>query len=357
MRNSTTTNTTLPPRRSSTQSHDGGGNDEELDISVLSFSHQYYEQQGREREGDKGTEGEGEETNPSPVITVEEQAAAAASTLAGGMKGKSAAAMAQAVKDYKIMVEYKWLKRQAPAGVYLLPSSHSSSSPSTTTTTPSSSSPSPFLRSWHGVAFIRRAVYGRGVFKFVLSLPPAYNDRDTWPRVRFLTLPLFHPMVHPRTGELDIRSFYPAWDPDRHYIVTVLTLLKKIFYMKPPDFEPFFSAGPGKPALFNPEAAELLKTDPAEYLRRVEECVSRSQENVYCLTDDSPLRFTEPSPKHAAFHQALREMHDKGLEATHPPKFSILETLRGMEGGMEGGKEGGKEGGREGEQAEGKRRA
>ena len=29
-----------------------------------------------------------------------------------------------------------------------------------------------------------------------------------------------------------MRAFYPTWDPETHYIVTVLTLLKKIFYMK-----------------------------------------------------------------------------------------------------------------------------
>jgi hypothetical protein len=65
-------------------------------MSVLSFSHQYHEQQqGPGREGEKEKEGEGQETNPPPVITVEEQAAAAASALAGGMKGKSAVARAQ----------------------------------------------------------------------------------------------------------------------------------------------------------------------------------------------------------------------------------------------------------------------
>ena len=65
-------------------------------MSVLSFSHQYHEQQqGPGREGEKEAEGEGEETNPPPVSTVEEQATAAASTLAGGMEGKSATARAQ----------------------------------------------------------------------------------------------------------------------------------------------------------------------------------------------------------------------------------------------------------------------
>lgn len=35
-----------------------------------------------------------------------------------------------------------------------------------------------------------------------------------------------------QTGELDLKGAYPEWDPDRHFVVTVLTFVKKIFYMK-----------------------------------------------------------------------------------------------------------------------------
>jgi hypothetical protein len=51
-----------------------------------------------------------------------------------------------------------------------------------------------------------------------------------------------------QTGELDLRSSFPEWNPDKHYLITVLTFLKKIFYMK--DFPPL-------PAPPNPEAHAL----------------------------------------------------------------------------------------------------
>ena len=42
----------------------------------------------------------------------------------------------------------------------------------------------------------------------------------------------YSPLVDENTGELDVKGAYPDWDPARHYVVTVLTFLKKIFYVK-----------------------------------------------------------------------------------------------------------------------------
>lgn len=105
-------------------------------------------------------------------------------------------------------IEYKHLKNHAPAGVYLVPSLDA-------------------LRLFHGVIFVRRGPYTNGIFKFQLHLPPKYNDVDTWPRIIFSSS-VYSPHVDAKTGELDIRSTYPSWDPHRHYLVTVLTYLKKV---------------------------------------------------------------------------------------------------------------------------------
>lgn len=72
----------------------------------------------------------------------------------------------QAVKDYKLTVEYKHLRQNAPGGVYVVPSFSD-------------------LRLWHGVVFVRRGMYATGVFRFRVELPRAYNDHNTWPRVFF----------------------------------------------------------------------------------------------------------------------------------------------------------------------------
>ncbi|KAH8085088.1 hypothetical protein JL720_7809 [Aureococcus anophagefferens] len=64
---------------------------------------------------------------------------------------------AQAIKDYKLTVEYKHLKQNSPGGIYVVPSFAD-------------------LRTWHGVIFVRRGMYASGVFKFRVELPPEYND-------------------------------------------------------------------------------------------------------------------------------------------------------------------------------------
>lgn len=64
-----------------------------------------------------------------------------------------------------------------------------------------------------------------------VELPPDYNDVGTWPVIRF-TSSVFNPMVSPTTGELDLKSVFPEWVPGKHYMVTALTYLKKVFYMK-----------------------------------------------------------------------------------------------------------------------------
>lgn len=80
----------------------------------------------------------------------------------------------------RMMVEYKHLQKSAPAGVYLLPAPGQ-------------------LRVFHGAIFVRRALYKDGVFKFTLTLPPEYNDVDTFPRVVFQSR-VYNPCVDPRVS-------------------------------------------------------------------------------------------------------------------------------------------------------------
>ena len=128
------------------------------------------------------------------------------------------------------------------------------------------------LRHFYGVIFVRRGPYTNGIFKFELTLPPRYNDKNMWPQITF-TSRVFNPYVTEATGELDIQTAYPVWDPSRHYLVPVLTYLKKIFYSK--NFSD---------AKANPEAKALSETEPEAYRKRVDECVKESQETMYTLS-------------------------------------------------------------------------
>jgi len=107
-------------------------------------------------------------------------------------------------------------------------------------------------RKLHGVIFVRRGVYRDGVFRFVLELPDQYNDYNAHPVVRF-TSTMFHPLVDASSGNLDLKveDSLKNWNPDKHFIATVLTFVKKIFYLK--SFESYSSLS----AFPNPEAASL----------------------------------------------------------------------------------------------------
>eukprot|EP00639_Heterosigma_akashiwo_P001076 CAMPEP_0194588468 /NCGR_PEP_ID=MMETSP0292-20121207/19808_1 /TAXON_ID=39354 /ORGANISM="Heterosigma akashiwo, Strain CCMP2393" /LENGTH=284 /DNA_ID=CAMNT_0039444997 /DNA_START=45 /DNA_END=899 /DNA_ORIENTATION=+ len=183
----------------------------------------------------------------------------------------------QALKDYKLTIEYKHLKEHAPGGVFVLPSFED-------------------LRLWHGVIFVRRGYYSNAIFKFRVRLPPAYNDVGTRPEIAFDSR-VYSPLVDPETGALGLRCGYPEWNPNKHYMVTVLTFLKKIFYMKAFDY-------PDPP---HPEAQELFNTNKKEFIDRVAACVRESQEKMYEASPGSTVKFTEPKPVHEHMMRSIRE--------------------------------------------------
>mmetsp|Transcript_21865 Transcript_21865/g.31372 ORF Transcript_21865/g.31372 Transcript_21865/m.31372 type:complete len:222 (+) Transcript_21865:97-762(+) len=200
----------------------------------------------------------------------------------------------QALRDYKVTIEYKHLKQHSPGGVYLIPSVSD-------------------LRHFYGVIFVRRGAFTNGIFKFQIRLPEKYNDLNTWPEITFSSY-VYNPHVHPETGELDVKSAYPRWDPHRHYLVTVLTYLKKIFYVK--TF--------GDDAKANPGAKKLSETDPQAYRKKVDHCVRESQKNVFINDDGCTAKFTEES----LAHQVLRDLLKRQLaEPTQVNKEVVLNII------------------------------
>jgi ubiquitin-protein ligase len=181
----------------------------------------------------------------------------------------------QALRDYKVTIEYKHLKSHAPGGVYLIPSLDD-------------------LRRFFGIIFIRRGPFTNGIFKFELILPLRYNDTNAHPEIIFTSY-VFNPYVDAVTGKLDITSAYPNWDPTKHYLVTVLTFLKKIFYAK--TFQD---------ANANAEARKLAETEPAVYRQKVDECVRQSQKDVYDNAPDTLAKFTEEQLSHRVLRDLLK---------------------------------------------------
>jgi ubiquitin-protein ligase len=187
----------------------------------------------------------------------------------------------QALRDYKVTIEYKHLKSHAPGGVYIVPSMDS-------------------LRKFYGVIFVRRGPFTNGIFKFKLELPSLYNDVNTHPIIQF-TSRVYNPYVDPETGILDIKTAYPLWDPARHYLVTVLTFLKKIFYAKAFD-----------EAFANLEAKDLAQTSPTVFTSKINQCVHDSQKAIYSNMDENEatLQFSEERLGHRVLRDLLKETID-----------------------------------------------
>mmetsp|Transcript_33117 Transcript_33117/g.38564 ORF Transcript_33117/g.38564 Transcript_33117/m.38564 type:complete len:265 (+) Transcript_33117:149-943(+) len=201
----------------------------------------------------------------------------------------------QALRDYKVTIEYKHLKQHSPSGVYLIPSLNS-------------------LRSFHGVIFLRRGLYTNAIFKFTVELPPEYNDANAWPRIVFSNN-VYNPHVNPETGELDVQTAYPNWDPHRHYLVTVLTYLKKIFYMK--TF--------GDNVVANVEARDLSRSDPAMYRKNVEKCVKESSRSLTLNDPGCTIKFIEEN----ACHEVLKmKMKDKLRDPATISRGLILDLIK-----------------------------
>lgn len=200
----------------------------------------------------------------------------------------------QALRDYKVTIEYKHLKQHSPGGVYLIPSMDD-------------------LRHFYGVIFVRRGPFTNGIFKFQVRLPERYNDLNMWPKITFSSY-VYNPHVNPTTGELDVKMAYPRWDPHRHYLVTVLTYLKKIFYVK--TF--------GEDAKANPEARRLAESDPATYRKNVESCVRESQKTVYVNDPGCTARFTEET----LAHSVLRDLMKRTIkDPAHVNKTVVLNLV------------------------------
>lgn len=214
------------------------------------------------------------------------------------------------MRDYKLSIEYKHLKQSCPGGVHLVPSFND-------------------LRFFHGVIFVRRGTSTNGVFKFTLQCPPHYNHGGTHPVVRFSSY-VYNPHVHPHTGEVDVPAAYPTWDPSKHFLVTVLTYVKRIFYVK--DYDELSEAEAGR--LPNQEALRLFRTDPGAYARRVLECVRESQRSVYLNDPGCTLQFAEEAPVHAQLREKMRQRFGGGGADAEADEFCAVtreETLEIIE--------------------------
>ncbi|XP_041375803.1 AKT-interacting protein-like isoform X3 [Gigantopelta aegis] len=179
-------------------------------------------------------------------------------------------------QEYSLMAEYNQLHRQKMPGVYVIPSAHCS-------------------HIWNGVLFIRQGLYQEGVFRFTLTIPDNYPDSEC-PSLVF-EYPIFHPVVHPKTGEVDVKRAFPRWRRNNNHLWQVLLYARRIFYkieIKDP---------------LNEEAADLYLQDLEKFKKKVSESVkSAKTQALEPPKSDDPfaIRFNEMDP--ALFEQAKQDM-------------------------------------------------
>ena len=202
---------------------------------------------------------------------------------------------AQHLRNLKIAIEFKYLMKHAPGGVFIVPEFEN-------------------IRRFHGVIFIRRGIYRDGVFRFVMELSSDYSSLGSHPKIHF-TSKVYSPLVDPETGILDI-SADPGmrqWHPEKHFIVSALTFLKSIFYLQDlQDFQPFLSEeDSSKNFIANKEAFHLLETDADKYYTNVGRCVTASLDrSLDPVEDECTIIFTEPKPAHDVIRRnVLGQVH------------------------------------------------
>ena len=181
--------------------------------------------------------------------------------------------------EYSLMAEYNQLHKQNLHGVYVLPSAKS-----------------PLV--WFGVIFVRQGLYQSGIFKFCVVIPPSYPDSDC-PQIIFDHSP-FHPLINPKTGELDVKRAFPSWKRNVNHIWNVLLYTRRIFYKIETD------------SPLNPDAAHFYQKE----LTRFKSCVLKSIELNQHHLFDKPKTNDPHEIKFVRADEATTQAYKKAMLST-----------------------------------------
>ncbi|XP_073845645.1 ubiquitin E2 variant domain-containing protein pendolino isoform X1 [Musca autumnalis] len=197
-------------------------------------------------------------------------------------------------QEYKILAEYKMVASEKVGGIYVIPS---------------------FANSllWYGVIFVRQGIYEEGIFRFNISLPDKFPDDKTVPTVIFQN-EMYHPLICPFTGTLDLSQAFPLWRCGEDHIWQLLKYLQAIFIDPVECLRTPTSSTTKWP---NSEAAELLMQNRAGFIAKVKECIDSNKEHLY---DEPPT----DDPHYIAFEQFNEEVHGPVKERIREGKEPIL---------------------------------
>lgn len=209
------------------------------------------------------------------------------------------------LQEYKILTEYERLQSEDLGGVYVTPSYEN-----------------PFL--WFGVVFVRGGMYKDGVFRFTISLPKRFPNDSSVPVITFQS-EIFHPLVNPSDGVLDLSEAFPNWRSGENHIWQMLKFVQFIFQnLDEHTIHPTQVA--------NNDAYELLLENRNEFLMRTERCVEESQDKLYdvpTIPDRNYICFDRFNPDvHGPVLDSLKQ--NKPVEVTTPPSSGISWVRKGL---------------------------
>lgn len=174
------------------------------------------------------------------------------------------------VQEYSLISEFNLLKHHPEPGVYVIPAAKT-----------------PYI--WFGVIFIRSGVYEGGIFRFRITIPQSFPFCTICPKVVFET-PVFHTLVDPTTGELNLKNMFFEWKRDVNHIWQIISYIRSIFH----DVQ-FVNA-------IDKRAESLCETNREEFLKLVKNCVDNSKVRIY----EKPL---EEDPHYFVFDEFNEEVH------------------------------------------------
>jgi len=175
------------------------------------------------------------------------------------------------ITEYTLMCEYHMISQNVVSGVYVIPSAASP-------------------QYWFGVLFIHDGIYQDGVFRFCIHIAESFPDSGT-PHVVF-SPPIFHPLIHMVTGEMDVRRKFP-WSKHKH-IWQLLEFVKKSFI----DID---CTDP-----LNVEAAHLYETNRDWFNEKVTETVRMSKRHLYDVQHSDDPHFIKFVPFTNNIHEPAR---------------------------------------------------
>uniref|UniRef100_A0A8C9LN17 UBC core domain-containing protein n=1 Tax=Piliocolobus tephrosceles TaxID=591936 RepID=A0A8C9LN17_9PRIM len=166
------------------------------------------------------------------------------------------------VHKYSILTEYSFLIKEIPRNFYCLVQYDN-------------------LYIWDVFLFLYSTIYKNGKFKIQIKLNEDYPN--SIPEVYFLT-PVFHPLINPESGKLNLGVYLNNWSPNTHYMTLIFLYIKNIFYLQD-EYT--------KDIIENEKAYFLLHNNKQKFFKKVNECIKQSNNKLYNKIDNYMFNFNE----------------------------------------------------------------